>query len=179
MSYCYFRLKIHQKQQFLTMWIDYTEQIEESPSELRKLEKKRADSRSVADRLKMLRLLKEGACRSRSQAAKVLGYSERQLGRWFDTYREEGLEALCQVGKPGGKSEYVTSEAWQALIGQMKEGKIARLKDAQRFLAEQFEITYDSISGISRLFARHGVKLKTGRPRHHKANAAEQAAFKK
>jgi transposase len=162
------------------MWIDYTKQIEESPSDLRKLEKKRADSRSVADRLKMLQLLKEGACRSRSQVAKVLGYSERQLGSWFDTYRQEGLEALCQVGKPGGgQSERVTPEAWKALIGQMKQGEIARLKDAQRFLAEQFEITYESISGISRLFARHGVKLKTGRRRHHKADAAKQAAFKK
>jgi transposase len=161
------------------MWIDYTKQIEESPSDLRELEKKRAASRSVADRLKMLRLLKEGTCRSRRQAAETGGYSERQLGRWFDTYRTGGLEALCKIGKPGGKSERVTPEAWQALEGQMKEGRIARLEDAQRFLAEQFEVTYKSISGISRLFARHSVKLKTGRPRHHKADAAKQAAFKK
>jgi transposase len=161
------------------MWIDYTEQIKESPSHLRELEKKRSGSRSVADRLKMLRLLKEGACRSRRQAAEVLGYSERQLGRWFDTYRKEGLQALCEVEKPGGKSERVTPEAWQALEKQMEKGQIARLQDAQRFLAEQFEVTYKSISGISRLFARRGVKLKTGRLRHQKADAAAQAAFKK
>jgi transposase len=161
------------------MWIDYREQIKESPSHLWELEKKRSASRSVADRLKMLRLLKEGACRSRRQAAEMLGYSERQLGRWFDTYRTEGLEALCQIGKPGGKSERVTPEAWQALEEQMKEGQIARLEDAQRFLAEQFEVTYQSISGISRLFARHSVTLKTGRLRHHKADAVKQTAFKK
>ena len=161
------------------MWIDYADKITESASELRALEKKRSAERSVADRLKMLRLLKSEKCRSRSQVADVLGYSERQLGRWFDTYRSGGLEALCRTEKPGGKDERVTEEAWEALCEQMKAGEIARLKDAQTFLQEEFGIEYESESGISRLFKRRGVKLKTGRPRHRDADPEAQTAFKK
>ena len=161
------------------MWIDYSDKITESADELQALEKKRSAERSVADRLKMLRLLKSGRCRSRSQVADVLGYSERQLGRWFDTYRSGGLEALCRTEKPGGKDERVTEQAWEALCEQMKAGKIARLKDAQTFLQEEFGVEYESESGISRLFKRRGTKLKTGRPRHRDADPEAQAAFKK
>lgn len=161
------------------MWIDYTEEISESTQQLRRLEKKRSANRSVADRLKMLRLLKSGQCRSRSQVADLLGYSKRQLDRWFRTYREEGLEGLCQVETPGGPSEKVTPEAWDALTEKMKAGEIARLKDAQQFLKEQFGIEYESVSGISRLFDRRGVKLKTGRPRHKDADPEAQETFKK
>jgi transposase len=127
----------------------------------------------------MLRLLKSGRCRSRSQVADVLGYSERQLGRWFDTYRSGGLEALCRTEKPGGKDERVTEEAWKALCKKMKAGEVARLKDAQTFLREEFGIEYESESGISRLFKRRGAKLKTGRPRHRDADPERQATFKK
>lgn len=161
------------------MWIDYTEQITEPTSELRALEKRRSSERSVADRLKMLRLLKSGQCQSQQEVADVLGYSRRQIGRWLSTYREGGLEALCHSQKPGGKGERVTDEAWEALTERMKEGEVARLKDAQAFLKEQFGIEYESASGISRLFRRRGVKLKTGRPRHRDADPEAQAAFKK
>lgn len=164
---------------FLPMWIDYTEEISESVDRLRALEKKRSSERSVADRLKMLRLLKSGQCRSRRQAADLLGYSERQLSRWFQTYREEGLEGLCEVDSPGGMDERVTPEAWEALTERMKAGEVARLKDAQRFLEEEFGIEYESVSGISRLFDRRGVKLKTGRRRHKDADPGAQETFKK
>lgn len=161
------------------MWIDYTDEIEEPVEELRALEKRRCDERSVADRLKMLRLLKSEQCRSRRQAAEVLGYSERQLGRWFETYRSEGLDGLTAVSAPGGREERVTPEAWEALREEMKAGRVTRLKDAQAFLQEQYSIAYESESGLSRLFKRRGVKLKTGRPRHKDADAEAQAAFKK
>ena len=65
----------------------------------------------------MLRLLKEGTCRSRRQLAGVLGYSERQLKRWFDAYRAGGLEALLERKAPGGRAEAVTPEAWAGLGG--------------------------------------------------------------
>jgi transposase len=161
------------------MWIDYTEKISESADELRALEKRRSSDRSVADRLKMLRLLKAGQCQSQQEAADVLGYSRRQVGRWLSTYREDGLVALCHTQKPGGKDERVTEEAWKALCKKMKAGEVARLKDAQTFLREEFGIEYESESGISRLFKRRGAKLKTGRPRHRDADPERQATFKK
>ena len=60
----------------------------------------------------------------------------------------------------------------------MRAGRVARLREAQAFLRDRHGIAY-SLNGISLLFKRHRVKLKTGRRRHRKADAAAQAAFKK
>lgn len=161
------------------MWINYLECIDEDLDELRALKQKHRHG-PAADRLKMLRLLKSGQSRSQRQAAEVLGYSERQLRRWWQTYRTGGLKALLKIKAPGGSDEKMTPEAWAALEEQMKAGQIARLEDARLFLAEQFEIEYQSLSGISRLFRRQGVKLTgAGRPRHKKVDPEAQTAFKK
>lgn len=160
------------------MYLNYPDLIEESPEQLAERERTRRFG-PISDRLKMLRLLKEGTYRSRRALAPVLGYSERQLGRWFDAYREGGLEALLDRGKSGGSSERVTPEAWAALAVEMKAGRIARLEDARRYLEEEHGIHYAGITSISALFERHGVKLKTGRRTNRKADPAEQAAFKK
>ena len=88
------------------MYLDYPDLIEESLEELAKRERQHR-SGPTSDRLKMLRLLKDGAFRSRRKLAGVLGYSERQLKRWFDTYREGGLEALLDRSAPGGRPEKV------------------------------------------------------------------------
>jgi transposase len=160
-----------------TMYLHYADLVEQSPEELTRLEREhRGDP--VADRIKMLRLLKTGAYRSRRALADVLGYSERQLQRWFDLYRTSGLEALLDRGSPGGSTERITPEAWRTLEAEMKAGRVARLRDAQRFLRERFSISY-TIGGLSDLFQRRKTKLKTGRRRNRKASSKEQAAFKK
>ena len=60
----------------------------------------------------------------------------------------------------------------------MRAGRVARLREAQAFLRDRHGIAY-SLNGVSPLFKRHRVKLKTGRRRHRKADTAAQAAFKK
>lgn len=66
----------------------------------------------------------------------MLGYSERQLKRWFDAYRDGGLEMVLERGKPGGSPELVTPEAWAGLEEEMKAGRIGQLEDARRYLAD-------------------------------------------
>lgn len=162
----------------LAMYLDYPNLITESPDELARLEYQHR-GRPTENRLKMLRLLKEGRFRSRRQLAPVLGYCERQLKRWFETYRRDGLEALLSYPGAGGSTERITDEAWLALETKMKQGRIARLEDARQYLAQDWGVAYRGISSISELFKRRKTKLKTGRPRHEKADAAAQAAFKK
>lgn len=159
------------------MYLNYPELIQESPDELARLERQHRNT-PVAERLKMLRLLKIGAYRSRRALSEVLGYSERQLHRWFETYRTGGLGALLARGTSGGSQERIPSEAWRALETEMKAGRIATLKQAQRFLEERFSTRY-TIGGLSDLFRRRKAKLKTGRRRNKKASPEEQAAFKK
>jgi transposase len=160
------------------MWIDYREQIFQSMPALVALEK-RLRGRPIADRVKLLRLLKTRSIRSLRAAAPLLGYSERQLQRWWATYTSRGLEALMRWQPRPGRQERVPPEAWTALAVEMRAGRIARLKEAQRYLREQGGITYPSLHGLSQLFNRHKTKLKTGRRRHRRADPTVQAAFKK
>jgi transposase len=160
------------------MWLKYAEQIQESPAELTAWEHRFRGHR-VADRVKMLRLLKTGAARSRRQLVDLLGYCERQLQRWWGVYQREGLAALVVERPRGGRRERMTPEAWKSLSAAMEAGQIGGLREAQRHLRKQCGVRYRGVSGVSRLLKRHGVKLKTGRRQHRKAELGQQAAFKK
>jgi transposase len=158
--------------------IDYPTVIKENERELEKLEKRHRYSH-LCHRVKMLRLLKSGVCSNLGEAAQTLGYSRRQCQRWFITYRQEGLEELLvsRVGERG-RRELITEEAWAELEEAMKEGEIASIAQAHAFLAQR-GISYTDPSSVGQLLKRHQVKLKTGRPRHRKADPQEQERFKK
>ena len=160
--------------------IDYSQVIEEDPQELAKLEKRHRYSH-LFHRVKMLRLLKSEECANLGEAAEALGYSRRQCQRWFIAYRRGGLEELLvsRVHERGPK-ELVTEEAFGELEEAMKGGEIATVAQAHRFLRER-GIRYAHPESVGGLLRRRKVKLKTGRPRHEKADAEEQEqeAFKK
>jgi transposase len=77
-----------------------------------------------------------------------------------------------------GRRELVTEEAWAELEEAMKEGEIASIAQAHAFLPRR-GISYTDPSSVGQLLKRHQVKLKTGRPRHRKADPREQQRFKK
>ena len=77
-----------------------------------------------------------------------------------------------------GRQELVTEEAFEELQEAMKRGEIATIGQAHRFLSER-GIEYSHPDGVGQLLRRRKVKLKTGRPRHEKADPQEQEAFKK
>jgi transposase len=126
-----------------------------------------------------LRLLKTGEAQSRGRLVELLGYCERQLQRWWRLYQQGGLAALVRERPRGGRRERVTGEAWQRLTKELETGQLGELRGVQRYLWTRCGIRYRSLSGVSRLLKRHGVKLKTGRRRHRKASPEQQAAFKK
>ncbi len=127
----------------------------------------------------MLRLLKNGERSSLGGAAEALGYSWRQCQRWFATYRREGLEGLLlsRVSERG-PSELVTEEAFTQMEDAMKRGEIATVSQAHRFLWDR-GVHYSHPESVGGLLRRRKVKLKTGRPRHEKADREEQEEFKK
>ena len=109
-----------------------------------------------------------------------MGYGWRQCQRWFATYREGGPQELLKsrVGERG-RQELVTHEAFEDLEEAMKKGEITTVGQAHEFLRERHGIEYSHPDGVGQLLRRRKVKLKTGRPRHEKANREEQEAFKK
>jgi transposase len=157
---------------------DYPNVITESPEQLHESEK-RYRYTNLFQRVRMLRLLKSEECMNLGEAADALGYSRRQCQRWWGAYTEGGLdELLVSRVDERGRQEFVTDKAWEELEEVMKEGRIATYAQARDFLAER-GVQYASADSVGGLFRRRRVKLKTGRPRHEKADTEQQEAFKK
>jgi transposase len=157
----------------------YSQVIEEDTQRLKELEKYHRYSH-LFQRVRMLRLLKSEQCSNLGEAAKALGYSWRQCQRWFASYQEGGIEELLKSRvHERGRQELVTPEAFEDLKEAMKKGQIATIGQADEFLRERHGIEYAHPDGVGQLLRRHKVKLKTGRPRHKKADQQEQEAFKK
>ncbi len=60
----------------------------------------------------------------------------------------------------------------------MQAGHIATMQDARNYLEREWGVSYKNGKSLWWLFKKHRVKWKTGRRRHQKANAEQQAAFK-
>jgi|SRR5688572_5680470 transposase len=160
-----------------TMQVAYPELITESVEDLAALERA-VRGTAAADRLKLLRWLKSGQEPSVHHAASRLGYSVRCAQRWWACYRDGGVAAVFPKPRhrPG---ERMSADAWAGLEEEMRAGHLGRLKEVQAYLRERWNIPY-SLDGVSKLFQRHKVKLKTGRRRHRRAaDPATQATFKK
>jgi putative transposase len=159
--------------------IHYSQVITEDPKELKELERYHRYSH-LFQRVRMIRLLKSEECPNLGEAAQALGYSWRQCQRWFTSYKEGGLEELLKSRvSERGRQELVTQEAFEDLQEAMKRGEIATISEADEFLRERHGIEYAHPDGVGQLLRRHKVKLKTGRPRHEKADPDEQEDFKK
>lgn len=157
---------------------NYDVMIYESPEELARLARQHRNS-VVGTRLSMFKKLKSGEARSLNQVAQQLGYSLRQCQRWFKAYQGEGLPVMLTASQQGRASgERMTEAAWRALNKTLVAGEIATYAQARELLAEH-GVIYKDDSSVLKLFKRHNIKAKVGRPRHEKADAFEQAEFKK
>lgn len=105
----------------------------------------------------------------------VVGYTERQLQKWWRLYRAGGLE----VKPHKGSVCRLTDEAYAGLAKEMAEGKVGTLKDSRVYLDREWGIVYRSLNGVWRQLNRRGAKPKTGRRRHWQADSDQQEAFKK
>jgi transposase len=156
----------------------YPQVITEDLDDLKVMERYHRYSH-LFQRVRMLRLLKSEECSNLGEAARALGYSWRQCQRWFASYQEGGIEELLKSRvDERGRQELVTPEAFEELQEAMKRGQIATIGQAHRFLSER-GIEYSHPDGVGQLLRRRKVKLKTGRPRHEKADPQQQEAFKK
>src|SRR5215204_4692402 len=157
----------------------YPRVITEGLDDLKELEKYHRYTH-LFQRVRMLGLLKSEECSNLAEAARALGYSWRQCQRWFASYQEGGIEELLKSMVHGrGRQELVTPEALEDLKETMKMGKIATISQADGFLRDCHGIEYAHPDGVGQLLRRHKIKLKSGRPRHEKADQQEQEAFKK
>ena len=105
------------------MDITYPLLILEDIAQLQAAERAARDT-TRADRVRMLRFLKEGRVTGVSQAAEILDYSVRTVQRWWQCYREGGLVGLLAPAQRRGMAERITPEAWEGLQAEMRAGHI-------------------------------------------------------
>jgi transposase len=135
--------------------------------------------RPTQARVRLLRLLKERRAASLLAAAPLVGYSVRQVNRWWQAYRQGGLAGLLAEPPRPGKRSRLTPEAWAGLEAEMVAGRIGTLAEARHYLHEHWGIVYRSLNGVWWQLQRRRARPKTGRRRHRRANPAEQQAYKR
>ncbi len=156
--------------------MDYQVEIAESGDYLRNLERA-AKELKARDRVRFIRLLKIGKATTQEQAGVLIGLKVRQSQRLWKKYREEGLSNLCQNNYVGRKAKLSQAEQEQ-LRTRLRDDDIGTLKQARICLKEEFSVDYTA-SGVSALFQRMKVKLKTGRPSNVKQDKEQMEEFAK
>jgi transposase len=117
-------------------------------------------NKRVLPRMRMLRLLKSGQAKSLRSCALILGYSERQLMRWWDKYSDDGLEGLLEERPRPGKPSQITDVVWSDLRAQIDAGALNRLEDARHYLREKWNINYRSLNGVWWMLRKYRLTFK-------------------
>jgi len=156
--------------------MNYQVEISESGDYLRQLERATKDLKA-RDRVRFIRLLKIGTAITQKQAGALIGLQVRQSQRLWNQYRTEGLSKLCQSNYVGGKAKLSRAEQEQ-LRHRLRSDDIGTLEQARVWLKEEFSVEY-TVGGVSHLFQRMKVKLKTGRPSNVKQDTEQMEEFAK
>jgi transposase len=122
------------------------------------------------------------APRKAEEIAKHTGVSVPTVRRVISGYNRLGLAAIETPGKGGRRHQYLTVEQEREVLApffaRAERGEIATAGEIKRAFEAWVGHEVDE-STIYRLLHRHGWRKLVPRPRHPKANAEEQATFKK
>ena len=156
--------------------MDYSVLISESEDFLQ-MQERLASQAQVRDRIRFLRVLKTGQARSQSAAGLFIGLATRQSQRLWQTYRKKGFSALLSTHYQHSFGK-LSARQLSILLTFLRSDQASKLEDVQAFIASSFGVHY-TLSGLSKLFTRLKIKLKTGRPSNVRKDVAQEAAFKK
>ena len=153
-----------------------------SAGELRH-EAKRCRDAAAARRMLALALVLEGC--SREEAARHAGMDRQTLRDWVHRYNAEGLPGLNERPQPGRKPRLAPGQEAE-LAAAVERGPdpdrdgVVRWRrvDLQALIEARFAVRLHERS-VGKLLRRLGFARRSVRPRHPKADAAAQAAFKK
>jgi len=136
-----------------------------------------ASKAQVRDRIRFLRVLKTGQAKSQAGAGLIIGLASRQSQRLWQSYQEGGFSGLLSTHYQHGFGK-LSAHQISLLLPFLRSDQASKLEEVQAFIHSSFGVDY-SLSGISKLFTRLKIKLKTGRPSNVGKDAAQQEAFKK
>jgi transposase len=120
--------------------------------------------------------------RKAEEIARHTGVSVTTVGRVISAYNRFGIAALETPGKGGRRREYLTVEQESQFLSpyfvRAEAGEIATAGEIKQAFETRVGQEVEE-STIYRLLHRHGWRKLMPRQRHPKANAHEQASFKK
>jgi len=122
-------------------------------------------------------LLAVAAGHTREACADLLGVSLTQLSEWLRIYRNQGLDALCELHNKGDPGNLTTSQVEQ-LKAQVRTGCFRNSDQIRHWLQATFGVSYSS-SGIKDLLKRIGVTYHKVSGFLWKADPDKQRAFVK
>lgn len=131
----------------------------------------------VRTRLHGLWLLRSGW--RLSSVAAAVGVHYRTVQTWVGWYRRGGLAEVASH-KMGGKGQerYLTDQAEEQVVQEVATGRFRTAGEIREWIAAEYGVTY-RIGGIYSLMHRLGCSPKVPRPLHAKADAEQQAVWKK
>src|SRR5436189_2325480 len=153
-----------------------------TPAELRALARRERDGR-VSSRLLALASALDGL--SREEAARAAGMDRQTLRDWVHRYNEEGLAGLRDRPRSGRRPR-LSPEQQAELAAAVERGPdpdrdgVVRWRrvDLQALIEARFAVRLHERT-VGKVLRRLGFTRLSVRPRHPKADAAAQAAFKK
>lgn len=126
-----------------------------------------------ADCIKSILALDKGY--SFEMIAELLMIDDTSVRRWYEVYREEGLESLLKNDYQGSQP-LLSKEGQQELISHLEETVYLSAKEICYYVKKQFRVTYTS-KGMTALLHRLGFRYKKPKHTPGKANVQAQQEF--
>lgn len=139
-------------------------------------------NKRIAVRIHVVALAKQGlTC---PEIVKMTGYCRRTIQRWIARYNQSSIKALADEPR-SGRPLKLPVEQYEQFCARVDAGpnssdRTATMygRDIQQILEKEFGVVY-TLDGIYKLLHRLGYSCLKPRPRHKKADASVQEAFKK
>lgn len=148
----------------------------DSPERLRVAYQRERDI-EVRTRLHGLWLLRSG--RRLSTVAEIVGVHYRTVQTWVDWYRAGGVAEVVSHRLGGkGREPLLAYEAHEELAQEVATGRFRTAREIRDWIKERYGVSYTE-SGAYQLVRRLRCSPKVPRPIHTKADAEQQASWKK
>jgi len=136
----------------------------------------------LAVRIQVVALAKQGlTCPA---IVEMTGYCRRTIQKWIARYNQCGIKALSDKPR-SGRPVKLPIDQYDQFCARVDAGpnpsdRTATFygRDIQQILKKEYGVVY-SLDGIYKLLHRLGYSCLRPRPRHNKADAVAQEAFKK
>ncbi len=163
----------------MTTWGGKLDGVDEE--QLRQQLRTETDAKAVK-RITSALLYRQG--KSPAEIEQLLGFPEQTVYDWLDTVAEREPTALGDLHRPG-QSTRLTENQWTELTATLAASPSEAGYDqptwtpalVREYIAETFDVEY-SLAHMYRVMKRAGLSYQTARPRHYKADPAEQRRWR-